>query len=57
MRRGMKLLHEDAQLVAFADALGRGALPAFKKVVVDVRHEDHPQLIAACQPRGIEHRV
>jgi len=38
-------------MAAFADSLGKGGLPSLKKVVVD---ECHPQLVAACEPRGIE---
>ena len=42
----------NAGLKSFSEALGRGALPSLKEVVVD--NEKHPQLEAACQPRGIE---
>ena len=44
----------DAGLAAFADAIAaNGALPALKEVWVDDKHMRHPQLVAACQPRGI----
>ena len=39
---------------AFAEALSKGALASLKTIVVDAKHERHPQLLAACQPRGIE---
>ena len=44
----------EAGMTAFADAVGKGALASLKKIVVDTKHERHPQLVAACQPRGIE---
>ena len=46
----------DAGLKEFAAALMScsGALPALKKIVVPSGLEQHPQLVAACQPRGIE---
>ena len=40
-------------LSALADAVARGALASLKKIVVDTKHKRHPQLVAACQPRGI----
>ena len=44
----------DVGLQAFADALGKGALASLKTIIVDTKHKNHPQLVAACQPRGIE---
>ena len=44
----------DKGLEALSGALATGALPSLKKIVVDTRHERHPQLMAACKPRGIE---
>jgi hypothetical protein len=44
----------DAGLISFAEAIRSGALAAFKKVVVPSGLEDHPALVAACKPRGIE---
>ena len=44
----------DAGLSALADALGKGALASLEKIIVDSEHERHPQLVAACQPRGIQ---
>ena len=44
----------DQGMAAFADALAKGALPSLKTVVVDNEHVRHPQLVAACEPRGIE---
>ena len=44
----------DEGMKAFAAAIGSGALPALKMVVVDSRNEKHPQLMAACQPQGIK---
>ena len=44
----------DQGMAAFADALGKGGLPFLKKVSVDSKHVRHPQLVAACEPRGIE---
>ena len=44
----------EAGMTAFADAVGKGALASLKKIVVDTKHERRPQLVAACQPRGIE---
>lgn len=43
----------DAGMSAFSDAIASGSLPALKEVVVDTRHERHPQLVAACKPRNI----
>ena len=43
-----------AGVTALANACATGALPSLKKIVVDTRHERHPQLMAACKPRGIE---
>ena len=42
----------DTGLTALAKAVESGALASLKKIVVD--DESHPQLVAACQPRGIE---
>ena len=42
----------DAGLTALAKAVESGALASLKKIVVD--NESHPQLVAACKPRGIE---
>ena len=44
----------DEGMKAFAAAVGRGALPALKELYVDYELTEHPQLVAACQPRGIE---
>ena len=44
----------DAGLTALAKAVESGALASLKKIVVDTKHERHPQLVAACQPRGIK---
>ena len=44
----------DAGMISLADALGKGALASLKKIVVDTKHERHPQLVSACQPRGIQ---
>ena len=44
----------DTGMAAFAGAVSKGALASLKKIVVDAKHERHPQLLAACQPRGIE---
>ena len=41
-------------ITALADALGKGALASLEKIIVDSEHERHPQLVAACQPRGIQ---
>ena len=38
---------------ALSGALGKGALPALERIVVCDGHEEHPQLVAACQPRDI----
>jgi len=43
----------DQGMAAFAGCLGKGALSSLKKVVVDNEHVRHPQLVAACEPRGI----
>ena len=44
----------DHGLAALAGALGKGALASLTKIVVDDKHMRHPQLVAACQPRGIQ---
>ena len=44
----------DAGLSALAEAVGKGALASLEKIIVDSEHERHPQLVAACQPRGIQ---
>ena len=44
----------DAGLQALADALSKGRLASLMRISVDTTHERHPQLVAACQPRGIE---
>ena len=44
----------DAGLQALADAVGKGALASLEEIMVDSKHMRHPQLVAACQPRGIE---
>ena len=44
----------DVGLQAFADALGTGALASLEKIIVGSEHKRHPQLVAACQPRGIQ---
>ena len=44
----------DPGLASLADACARGALASLKEVVVDTRHERHPQLVATCKKRGIK---
>ena len=44
----------DAGLTALAKAVESGALASLTKIVVDDEHVRHPQLVAACQPRGIK---
>ena len=44
----------DAGLTALANACAGGAMASLTKVVVDTKHERHPQLVAACKMRGIE---
>jgi len=44
----------DAGLTSFSEALASGALPSLERVFVHFEHEEHPQLVAACNPRGIE---
>ena len=44
----------DVGMQALATAVSSGALPAFKKIVVPDGLENHPALVAACKPRGIE---
>ena len=44
----------DAGISALASACAGGSLPSLKKIIVDYKHMRHPQLMAACQPRGIE---
>ena len=44
----------DAGLDALAKAVESGALASLKKIVVDTKHLRRPQLVAACQPRGIQ---
>ena len=50
-------LHEnqigDAGVIALADACASGSLLALKEILIDAKHMRHPQLVAACQPRGI----
>ena len=46
----------DVGLSALADVVSRGALASLKEIMVDNKHMRHPQLVAACQPRGIEIR-
>jgi len=43
----------DTGLASFSGAIVSGALPSLKRVVVDSEHEEHLQLLAACNPRGI----
>ena len=43
----------DEGVKVFASAIASGSLPAVQKVVVDSKHKRLPQLVAACQPRGI----
>ena len=43
----------DTGLSALASACASGALPELKEICVDNQHMRHPQLVAACQPRGI----
>jgi Ran GTPase-activating protein (RanGAP) involved in mRNA processing and transport len=42
----------DEGMIKFSEALGKGALPALKVLLVDC--EEHEQLKKACQARGIE---
>ena len=44
----------DAGVTALANACAGGAMASLTKVVVDTKHERHPQLVAACKMRGIE---
>ena len=50
----------DAGMIAFAGAIKPtaedpiGSLPALERIVVQTGHENHPALVAACKPRGIE---
>ena len=44
----------DAGISALADALGKGALASLREIWVGSKHMRHPQLVAACQPRGIQ---
>ncbi len=44
----------DGGMQALASAVVSGSLASLKKVVVDTKHERHPQLMAACQARGVE---
>ena len=44
----------DGGMQAFASAVASGSLASLKKVVVDYNHKRHPQLMAACQARGID---
>ena len=43
----------DAGVTALANACASGSLPALKEILIDAKHMRHPQLVAACQPRGI----
>ena len=43
----------DAGVTALAGACASGSLPALKEIWIDGKHMRHPQLVAACQPRGI----
>ena len=43
----------DAGMMAFASAVSSEALASLKEIMVDSKHMRHPQLVAACQPRGI----
>ena len=43
----------DEGMAALSTAIASGSLPALKEVVVQSGHEDHTQLVAACEPRGI----
>ena len=42
-----------AGMAKFAEVLDEGALPSLKQVSVGSKHERDPQLVAACEPRGI----
>ena len=44
----------DTGLQAFASAVTSGSLASLKKIIVDDKYVRHPQLMAACQARGIE---
>ena len=44
----------DPGLASLADACAKGSLASLKEIVVDNKHERHPQLLAACRPRGIQ---
>ena len=43
----------DDGMSALASEIANGSLPALIRVVVDDKHMRHPQLVAACRPRGI----
>ena len=43
----------DIGLSALAEACASEALASLKEIMVDNKHMRHPQLVAACQPRGI----
>ena len=53
---GMKLIIADSYdgMQAFASAFASGSLASLTMIAVDTKHERHPQLMAACQARGIE---
>eukprot|EP00966_Prymnesium_polylepis_P185703 4304531-Prymnesium_polylepis.1 len=44
----------DEGMNSFSVALASGALPALQTEVVDQEHEDHQELVAACEPRNIK---
>ncbi len=43
----------DPGLTSLAEACSKGALASLEELFLDRRHHDHPQLIAACEERGI----
>ena len=43
----------DEGMKSFALAIASGSLPALEKAFVQIGHENHPALVAACKPRGI----
>ena len=46
----------DTGMIEFSRAIASGSLPALQTVAVQSGHADHPQLVAACEPRRIEIR-
>jgi hypothetical protein len=44
----------DGGMQAFASAVASGSLASLNTIAVDTKHKRHPQLMAACQARGIQ---